>query len=80
MKSNINKITHIYRVTPTKTSKSIILYLPENITDFKKRYLAIQDNLDKYKLYYDQSEKLYIVSMNQEVVYVWITKININRV
>ena len=48
--------------------------------DFKKRYLAIQDNLDKYKLYYDQSEKLYIVSMNQEVVYVWITKININRV
>ena len=57
IKENINQITHIYQIDNKKNtkSKSIMLYLPANCNLFKKRYLALQDNLENCNIYYDES-------------------------
>ena len=73
IKSKIVKITHIYRISPNKTSNSIILYIPENIKQFKKRYQAIQDSLDNYRIHYDESENIYLESISENIIYVWNT-------
>ena len=73
IKENINKITHIYQIDNKENtrSKSIMLYLPCDCNLFKKRYLALQDNLENCNIYYDEScillekdNKIIILSYN----------------
>lgn len=68
IKENINKITHIYLINnQEKTrSKSIMLYLPSDCNLFKKCYLALQDNLENYNIYYDSNE--IIIEKNDKLI------------
>lgn len=68
IKENINKITHIYQIDNKKNtrSKSIMLYLPANCNLFKKRYLALQDNLDNNNIYYNN--KSLIIEINNNLI------------
>lgn len=68
IKENINKITHIYHIDnkDNTRSKSIMLYLPSNCNLFKKRYLALHDNLENCNIYYDSKE--IIIEKNYELI------------
>ena len=66
IKENINNITHIYQINNNKKSKSIMLYLPSECNLFKKRYLALQDNLENNNIYYD-SKKI-IIEKNDKLI------------
>ena len=73
IKDNINKITHIYQINNEEknTSKSIMLYLPSDCNLFKKRYLALQDNLENCNIYYD-SKEIIIEKNGQLIVYKYV--------
>ena len=61
IKEHINRITHIYKINnKEKTkSKSIMFYLPEDCNLFKKRYLALQDNLENCNIYNNDTEIIF---------------------
>lgn len=73
IKKNINKITHIYQIDNKKNtrSKSIMLYLPSDCNLFKKRYLALQDNLNNNNIYYNDKYLIFEVN-NIFILYTYI--------
>ena len=81
-KEKKDNITHLYLSCNGQKSKSIMLYAPkEEKNVFKKRYLAIQENLDKYELFYSAKaysfwrglkiSNIYIVNRKENKVFSW---------
>ena len=86
-KENKDNVTHLYLSCNGEKSKSIMLYAPkEEKNIFKKRYLAIQENLDKYELFYSgkaysfwkglKISNIYIVNRKENKVFSWKIKVD----